>query len=67
MKDIATEYYSSVAIATGTVQNTKITHNEIINTSCSFIQKNKYQLRKNLNAQFSLKNPIKIIYYDNNN
>lgn len=49
------------------IKNTYRNSYEVINTSCSFVKKNKYQLRKNLIAQFSLKNPIKIIYYTRDN
>lgn len=47
------------------IKNTYRNCYEVINTSCSFIKKNRYQLKKNLNAMFTLKNPINIIYYKN--
>ena len=49
------------------IKNTYRNSYEIINTSGSFIKKNHYQLRKHLRAQFSLRKPIKIIYYNQNN
>ena len=49
------------------IKNTYRNSYQVINTSCSFVRKNKYQLRKNLIAQFSLKNPIKLVYYNTYN
>ena len=49
------------------IKNTYRNSYEIINASCSFIKKNRYQLKKSLNAMFSLKNPIKLIYYEKDN
>lgn len=49
------------------IKNTYRNSYQVINASCSFVRKNKYQLRKNLIAQFFLKDPIKIIYYDMDN
>lgn len=36
----------------------------VVNTSCKFIKKNPYQLRKEIKANFLLKKPFKIIYYN---
>lgn len=49
------------------IKNTYRNSYQVIDTSCSFVRKNKYQLQKKLIAQFSLKNPIKIIYYEYDN
>ena len=49
------------------IKNTYRNSYQVIDTSCSFVRKNKYQLQKKLIAQFSLKNPIKIIYYERDN
>jgi len=49
------------------IKNTYRNSYQIIDTSCSFVRKNKYQLQKKLIAQFSLKNPIKIVYYERDN
>ena len=49
------------------IKNTYRNSYQIINASCSFVRKNRYQLRKNLIAQFSLRNPIKLIYYNKTN
>ena len=49
------------------IKNTYRNCYEIINTSCSFVKKNRYQLKKSLNAMFSIKKPIKLIYYNKNN
>ena len=38
---------------------------ELVNTSCKFICKNKYQVRKVIKANFMIKKPFKIIYYNN--
>ncbi len=46
------------------IKNTYRNSYEIINISTKFIMKNKYQLKKELHAKFFLKNPIKIIYYN---
>ena len=46
------------------IKNTYRNSYEVINVSTSFVRKNKYQLPKKLIAQFSLKNPIKLVYYD---
>lgn len=40
---------------------------EIVNTSCSFIKKNPYQLKKKIRANFLMKNSMNIVYYYQNN
>lgn len=37
---------------------------EIVNTSCKFICRNKYQIKKVIKANFMLKKPFKLVYYD---
>lgn len=48
------------------IKNTYRNSYELIKTSCKFIMKNKYQLRKNIHATFLLKYPIILVYYENN-
>lgn len=38
---------------------------ELVNISCKFVSRNHYQMKKVIKANFLLKKPIKIIYYDN--
>ena len=38
---------------------------ELVNISCKFVSRNHYQMKKVIKANFLLKNPLKIIYYDN--
>jgi DNA helicase-4 len=49
------------------IKNTYRNSYELINTSVKFIKKNPFQLRKDIHAQFLLKNPIILIYYDDFN
>lgn len=48
------------------IKNTYRNSYELIKTSVKFIRKNPYQLRKNIHATFLYKNPIVLVYYDNN-
>lgn len=36
---------------------------EVVNTSCKFVCRNRYQMKKVIKANFMLKKPFKIIYY----
>ncbi len=47
------------------IKNTYRNSYELIKTSLKFIQKNPYQLKKNIHAMFLFKNPIIIINYYN--
>ncbi len=49
------------------INNTYRNSYEIIKISTKFIRKNHYQLKKRLHANFFLKNPIKLIYYNDVN
>ena len=46
------------------IQTTYRNSQELINIAGSFVMKNKNQIRKNLQSTKRLKNPIRIIYYD---
>ena len=46
------------------IKNTYRNSYELINTSTKFINKNPYQLNKNIKALFLYKNPIVLVYYD---
>lgn len=37
---------------------------EIVNTTCKFVSRNRYQMKKVIKANFMLKKPLKLIYYD---
>lgn len=47
------------------IKNTYRNSYELIRTSVRFVKKNPYQLRKNIHATFLYKNPIVLVYYDN--
>lgn len=38
---------------------------ELVNISCNFVSRNHYQMKKSIKANFMLKKPLKIIYYEN--
>lgn len=37
---------------------------EIVNTTCKFVSRNRYQMKKVIKANFILPKPFKIVYYD---
>lgn len=48
------------------LKNTYRNSYELIKTSCKFVMKNPFQIRKHIYANFFCKNPIVLVYYDNN-
>ena len=48
------------------IKNTYRNSYELIKTSVNFIKKNPCQLKKDIHATFLYKNPIVLVYYDNN-
>lgn len=46
------------------IENTYRNSKELIKVSSNFVMKNKYQIKKKLNSNISLKKPIKVIYYN---
>lgn len=55
------EYFknASIRFITKTYRNSY----ELVNITSRFILKNKFQLKKNIKANFTLRRPIKIVYY----
>ena len=49
------------------IKNTYRNSYELIHLSLWFVMKNNYQLRKNVYATFFNKNPVVLVYYDDNN
>ena len=47
------------------IKNTYRNSYELVHIALKFIQKNPYQLRKNIHATFFNKHPIVLVYYDN--
>ena len=46
------------------IKNTYRNSYELVHTSTKFIKRNPYQLRKNIHANFLLKYPVVLVYYD---
>lgn len=55
------EYYGYTKVLK--IENTYRNSKELIDVAGKFIMKNKYQIKKNLNSNKSIKKPIKIFYY----